>query len=119
MKVKFETDIPEARVNDLLCNALEGGSNYWIGSLKVVNPSEHDYEYAHDVPFMENVALVIQDTWRDDEPKRVDKGALERGLQLMADKYPVHFENFLFENDDAETGDVFLQLCCFGEIVYG
>jgi hypothetical protein len=25
----------------------------------------------------------------------------------------------LNENDDADTGDVFLQLCLFGEVVYG
>jgi len=37
----------------------------------------------------------------------------------MAEKYPRHFHNFLEENDDAETGDVFIQCCLFGEIVYG
>jgi hypothetical protein len=30
-----------------------------------------------------------------------------------------HAANFLSEDDDAETGDVFLQICLFGEVVFG
>lgn len=30
-----------------------------------------------------------------------------------------HAHNFLMENDDAETADVFLQICLFGEVVFG
>jgi hypothetical protein len=37
----------------------------------------------------------------------------------MADKYPRHIADILSENDDATTGDVFLQLCLFGDVVYG
>jgi hypothetical protein len=42
-----------------------------------------------------------------------------RGLQLMADKYPNHFADFMQENDDATTSDVFLQLSVFGELIFG
>ena len=48
------------------------------------------------------------------EPISVDDWA-----QIMADKFPRHFANILNENDDAETGDVFLQCCLWGDIVYG
>jgi hypothetical protein len=44
---------------------------------------------------------------------------MAKGLQVMAEKYPVHFNNFDSDNFDAETGDVFLQCSLFGEIVYG
>jgi len=37
----------------------------------------------------------------------------------MAEKYPRHFANFAQEAEDAETGDVFIQCCVLGEIVYG
>jgi hypothetical protein len=40
-------------------------------------------------------------------------------LALMAEKEPRHFGDFMGENDDATTSDVFLQLCLFGEVVYG
>lgn len=37
----------------------------------------------------------------------------------MAEKWPRHFGNFISENEDAETGDVFIQLALLGDIVYG
>jgi hypothetical protein len=59
---------------------------------------------------------------------RLDRAAIERGLALFAagksihtDKTKVvmhHFANWMNEEDDAETGDVFLQLCVFGEVKY-
>ena len=38
--------------------------------------------------------------------KSLDRAALITGLQVMADKYPRQFHDFLIENDDAETGDI-------------
>ena len=42
-----------------------------------------------------------------------------RGLEVMADKYPNHFGDAIAGNDDATTGDVFLQCCVFGDVLYG
>lgn len=50
-----------------------------------------------------------------------------RALNMMADGKDIkgkgfpkrHFADFLAENDDAITGDVFLQLAVMGEIVFG
>lgn len=50
---------------------------------------------------------------------RLDRAALLRGSDLMAEKFPHHFANVITENADAETGDVYLQCCLFGGIVYG
>jgi hypothetical protein len=44
---------------------------------------------------------------------------IESGLQVMADKYPKHFADFMSEEDDCVTADVFLQCCLFGDIIYG
>ncbi len=44
---------------------------------------------------------------------------MAKGLQVMATKAPRHFSDFVNEGDDATTSDVFLQMICFGEIVYG
>jgi pimeloyl-ACP methyl ester carboxylesterase len=40
-------------------------------------------------------------------------------LHLMPQVAPEHWADFLTENEDAETGDVFVQLCLLGEVVYG
>ena len=44
---------------------------------------------------------------------------IKRGLTAMAKKEPSHFADFLKENYDETTGDVFLQCCLFGEVIYG
>ena len=116
--VKFDDE----RVNDLLCCAMEGGSNYWYIIKEYGNPDKEKVEFRHlDLPFLENGYLMIGtvDDSNDDEPIRLDRAAMQKGLQIMADKYPWHFDNFINENDDAETGDVFLQCSLLGDIVYG
>lgn len=124
MKIKFtqEHNIPDSRIQDLLCCALEGGSNYWYIITKFGYPdgkTSKDYEFPHlELPFKGGY-LMIGD--REDGqiiPRKLDINSIEKGLRLMADKYEYHFAEFIEENEDAVTGDVFLQLCLFGELVY-
>ena len=44
---------------------------------------------------------------------------VKKGLEMMRDQYPRHYADLVEENDDAITGDVFLQLAVFGELIYG
>ena len=44
---------------------------------------------------------------------------IQEALDLMAEKYPRHYKDFVDENEDADTGDVFIQLFVFGEVIYG
>lgn len=44
---------------------------------------------------------------------------VKRGLELMRDLYPYHWADLADENDDLITGDVWLQLAVFGELIYG
>lgn len=138
LSVKVNLSIPTGRIRDLLCGALEGGSNYWAAikrykirkglTLKDFKDGEGhmtrpDGEYWPSyllAPFAKDCGLVIVDREGED-PKEytLDMPAMRRGIQVMADKYPRHFSDFLTENDDADTSDVFLQCCLFGEIVYG
>jgi hypothetical protein len=139
-EIVAKVPITEEQIKNLICEAFEGGSNYWchivgykfpdgivfedfreggrfgppeasIGSLDYWHPSQL-------IPLHEGCAIVIQ---ADDDKHRhrLDRIALFCGLQVMADKYPHHWANVVDENDDAETGDVFLQCCLFGELVYG
>jgi len=39
--------------------------------------------------------------------------------KVMHDDYPSHYGDAISENDDAGTGDVYLQCCLFGEVIYG
>ena len=132
------------RVQDLLINAFEGGSNYWYCILRFDAPPgpreswpvlvEDEARkrgdrvtniYPHgDYPVNPGGSLVVDDS-RNDERKatrparRLDRERLAEALVEWAEKCPRHFANWLAENDDAETADTFLQIAVLGEIIYG
>jgi len=123
--LKVELEMPEQRIQDLLCNALEGGSNYWYVIKDKRYPEGQTkeslgIEFEHIELPLKGGTLVIGDFEAEgDEDKELNREAIEKGLKVMAEKYPRHFGDWMAENDDAITGDVFLQCCLFGEVVYG
>jgi hypothetical protein len=132
IQVTQTISITDQRISDLLCTAFEGGSNYWYVIEKFNKPEGapelqpregNDVVYKHlDYPLTEGYSLTIAD--KNDKTTTFKNATLNReslaeGLQVMSDKYPKHFADFVAENDDADTGDVFLQCCCFGEVIFG
>lgn len=126
--------INKRRVSDLLCSAFEGGSNYWYLIEEFHAPPPENLRahagfrdgqvFRHlDYPLCEGGYLMISDrqiSWNVEmRTARLDLAAVVRGLEVMREKFPRHFGNFLSENDDGETGDVFLQCALFGDVVYG
>lgn len=112
------------RVSDLLCAAFEGGSNHWYCELRVEQypegKSKADYDcWWIQVPLEEGGVLKfdLKDDFRNEE-FRLNLEIITKGLRTMQDKYSWHWADFINENEDAETGDVFLQCCVFGDIVY-
>lgn len=124
-KVSTVVEVSEERIKDLLTNALEGGSNYWYIIKKYNYPPGQTkeslgIEFEHiEVPFQGGSILMGESEGDPEYDKVLDRAAIDRGLQLMAEKYPKHWADFIVENDDATTGDVFLQLALFGEVVFG
>ncbi|TRZ80178.1 hypothetical protein D4R86_04795 [bacterium] len=122
IEVTCKKTFEDQDIKDLLCCAFEGGSNYWYHIQTAINPDKIECEFRHlDLPMSENGYLIIKDIEDDDdypELYKLNRQSIEKGLQIMADKYPEHFHNFDIDNADAETGDVFLQCCLFGEIVF-
>lgn len=132
--VTVEYEIPHKRVSYLLISAFEGGSNYWY--------QIEGYEEPHATPIwvQKDDLTQFKHAWyalapgggikvsdlrgQDGDRSRTTVKTLRiadllRGLQLMAQQYPQQFADFREENDDAETADVFLQLCVLGKLVYG
>lgn len=143
MDITIPTSISDQRVGDLLCCAIEGGIGYWAAIVGYEKPEQMpskgvlgDEKITRYIDYpIAGGAVLFQapedDSTDDDEGfyvdpdgqrlpvYRLDREALTRGMKIMQDKYPRHFGNFISENDDAETGDVFVQCCLLGEIVYG
>jgi hypothetical protein len=128
--VNVPREIDAKRVQDMIVGAFEGGSNYWLGDgrVELVTPTYEElggkdekivwYGRETDNVFAREEFTITIDV-PEDELRTLDRTAVARGLQVMGDKYPDHYNDLVGENDDAATADVFLQCALFGELVYG
>jgi hypothetical protein len=131
LNVTVPIEITLEKVSNLLCAGMEGGINYWAMIDDYIEPETVWHgkgasdTFRHiDYPLSDGGAVIIlecgDDCDEDDAPKhRLDLAAIRRGLEVMAREAPQHFADFLNDNDDADTGDVFVQCCLLGEIRYG
>lgn len=105
-----EIKVSKERLVDMFIGACEGGSNYWCQELTPKGKGDA-YE-----AMLNGFSLIELENAKK---HLVTKAMIEKGLQIMATKYTYHFSNMVCETDDAETADVFLQLCVFGDLIYG
>lgn len=125
-EVKVTRSIQRMDIADLLVSALEGGSNYWIRDIKVKKAVRRDFKYdteervnhTYEAPLNPGGNIRIQ-TFDSTRYYFLDELIIEQGLKRMAEKHPDHMNDFINENADAATADVFVQLCIFGEVIYG
>lgn len=114
--------VPWSRIDDLLCSAFENGSRYWAVCTSSKDPPAEQHrakvEYNYQKCMYPGGYCMLRDI-EAEKTYRLDYTVLLRGLSTFAQKEPKHFADFMSENDDAVTGDVFLQCCLFGEVVYG
>lgn len=116
-RVLAPTVVSVQQVMDTVCAALEGGSTYWCEDFEPERYIEGT-EWGH-----EQVALGVpfKITRDGGEVLRVDnsKAELQTALELLALNYPEVLADITNDNGDADTGDIFFQLLCFGEVEYG
>jgi hypothetical protein len=108
------------KITDQIVSALEGGSGYWMQSFK---PEGSDIEtkvspwYDDENIWSGNFNIRVE-VYEDDvvmfTPEKIHSG-----LKYLADNHLWRIEQMIKESGDAETGDVFIQACLFGDIVYG
>ena len=132
MKTTAHIEIPDQRIADVLITAFEGGVNYWCmidsyrepeeGMMRHFDGSAHGIVRYCDYPLSPGGAVLIRTNENDEINGKnrwvLNTEALERGLGLLAEKFPRQFAQIVDEEDDAATADLFLQLCCFGEEVF-
>lgn len=117
-EVVSKTKVSRERISDLLCTAFEGGSNYWVGAVEIVACAQDcDSPYASEHGAQGAVLRI-----HDDEAETtyiLSDVEIQRGLNVMAEDYEHHWLDLINDNMDADTADVFLQCCVFGEVIYG
>lgn len=121
------------QVADALCCAFEGGS-FWPTVINKTAPpalafrsEPGDRVYPlYDFPLNEGGSLTIIAEF-DGERDEVDGKTewelnlqtIAAGLLIVQSNFPEIFRQLLTENEcDANTGDMLLQVCCFGTEVY-
>jgi hypothetical protein len=143
-EVHIKHVISEDTVRNLLRLALEQGSNYWMYLLKYEYPYctiHADFveggKYAivdksggclgvkgavwapmYLLPFHRGGGIIIEEK-SEDVRHTIVREKLLHGLDMMAQKYPRHFQNVIDGTATHETGDIFLQCSLFDDIVFG
>ena len=127
--MEFTFNIKDSIINDQLCTALEGGSNYWymIGNID----RKH---FIKGKPIADNIArsiildkdfyLEVYDRESEDEDTpdllgKVSYDSIVNAFSIMSREYPQTLANILSGDFDADDSDVWFQLATMGEIVFG
>lgn len=125
--MKISVEIKAERIGDLMCSAVEQNhmTRAWCGGVELVKSEATIPEAANwycDVPALyegEFALDVIEFDGDEEKTHRVTRDNLLKAFELMATKHGQHFGDFMQENDDGVTADVFLQLFAMGEVKYG
>jgi len=113
-------NVPDSRIADLFICAVEGGSTYWCNKIRPLIEEEKKFSYYNYMLCGGFIAYIDEEVEEGSGLEyRVARAEIDNALKLMAEKYPQHYADFMNENEDADTGDVFLQLCLFKEVVFG
>ena len=111
------TQIPLESVKDLIVSAFEGGSNYWYYDLRPDTKRTTIRFWHAELPFRKGRAVYLKDSEGDEH--KLDLAAIQRGLNIMSEKYPRHMSDLVAENYDRDTADVLLQCAVLCEVIYG
>lgn len=108
----------EVRTLEDFMYSVGSGTRYWA-------ESRLEYESCVKSLLRGNTIAIYDYIANEDDPKgkkikyRLDLDKVKVGIQRMALKQPKFFAELLNGDYDSLTGDVFLQLAIFDELIYG
>ena len=116
-------------LEDLFITAMDvayGGSNHW-GRFQRKNKMELKAKYNQDdLPTAEYLwaALLAGETviiadQESSETWELTLDKIKEGTEAFATKYVAHFTDALRQEGDAETADVWFQVCVLGKLTFG
>ena len=122
LTIQMNVEIDLERLYWLLSTGLEGEISYWglfsEGKYFLQLNEAKDVDFTLPEAYV-NIHVSPNDDGEFTDYYRLDFDAFKSGLQVMAKDCPRHFADFINDHADGITSDVFIQCCCFGEIVYG
>tara|TARA_B110000211_G_C13761873_1_gene413546 strand:- start:99 stop:497 length:399 start_codon:yes stop_codon:yes gene_type:complete len=131
IEINYKVNVPRERIYDLVVTGIESpyasalvhegdwgqawrdgdkGAHNAFGLVGLVDKYEYEESLA-DIGYKgTNADLTVT---------RLTDEALIAGLRIMASACEHDFHSFMEENDDALTGDIFIQCVMFKEVIYG
>ena len=138
--ITMQHDVSKKDIQNILVGLFENNFSSWLREIKSKNFSDEYtftdfrqggcmqdpkdyYHWSQIIPVTEGCSLIlsVDDPDSDTGGEKdfvLDCEAIRKGLQVMANKYREHWEDFIYKNDDATTADVFGQCCVYGEVFY-
>lgn len=104
-------------IGDFIVTMFEGGSNYWVDSITISREECPDAEYFDVV--MEGGQIAVVELEGDGSEQILNKKVLDRGVDILLQRYPRYFRELVTGEWDVEAADALLQCSLFGDIVYG
>ena len=128
--INIEVELNDQFFEDILITALEGGSNYWLQSIKVNHPGgpkpkgiPNSIWAAQAINLLSSVECYSD----DGEKETLTLGSLTNAVLLWTQNHPDKVEIYNYNgkhsidaaNIDADDADEILQYALFGTLVYG
>ena len=114
-RVKKLIIVSDSDIDECITGAFEGGSNYWLRKVKVVDDDYKGGEYASDVVGLGGELIL---TTMEGEKHKLTQAKMVDGFQKYLDNGGMCFP-FDSGNPDGWTYDMILQYALFGKLVYG
>ncbi len=135
-KIKLEVSIDHQFIEDVLVTALEGGSNFWIDSIKINHPGGAKPK---NIPtsiwaaqaLINGGTIQVYPSGTKEETcslnTYMEKAMLVNGIKMWAGTNPIDMEiiktDGIFtigaDNIDADDADTIMQYALFGKLVFG
>lgn len=119
----------------LLATAFDSGAtNYWARRANVNLPEGFDLSKipwlkssnswsqirrVYIAPLVEEGSVVLFDNDKEGKTYTLNLESIRRGVQVMSSKFRSHWMDFRTGNSNGNTGDVFVQCCVIGDVIYG
>lgn len=126
MSITIETkvEITEEKIAELFCTAFYGGIGSWA-ELEYTLPEDikrlhlsYEDALAKAIISDSNYHFYIID-FENDDHIIINLNSIKQGLQMIAEKTPSLFSEFLEDGFDCIVADRIIQYICFGEEIYG
>lgn len=119
IEVTIKQELTPQMINDIIASGLEGGINYWCVEANILsygNPeNKNDIEFASDVIGYDGELELVTD---DHEKFNLNLQNFLKGIEGYCKMNNITPQE-MYENQDAETSDVIIQLAIFDEIIFG